>query len=253
MITPRITAALAAAALIAGCNSAPPAAEDSAPAPTPAAAAPDPAKCPPPEFAYNADEMGPRGDPLVVPASIAAIAATDNTNLAVTTLAGGQICKDFSWAYNFSDEARRFLGERLVALGWGAYEAFGTVLFDRAGKGAAFETGEWPVLSPSEMRIAALQLTQSGYGGLEGFAIWRITPAGLEEIHRLPDDHRMWEQYPTYQDFHIDRWQDEACLLVYAFADEDLEAAGYDRARSKRSPFHAAERKGWQIAPGACP
>lgn len=253
MIGKRIIAALAAAALLAGCSGAPEAPEDSAAAPLTAAAAPDPAACPPPEYEYNEDEMGPRTDPLVVPATIRAIAATDNTNLAVTTLAGAQICKDFSWAYNFSDEARTMLDERFVAIGWGAFEAFGTTLFDRAGQGAAIETGEWPALSPSQMRIAALQLTQSGYGGLEGFAIWRITPSGLEEIHRLPDDHRMWEQFGTYQDFHIDRWQGEECLLIYAFADDDLAAVEFDRGRAKRSPFHAAERGGWQIAQGACP
>jgi hypothetical protein len=245
--------ALAAAALIAACSQSPETDGDAGAAPaTTAAAAPDPAACPPPEYEYDAAEFGPRTDPLVVPGSIAAIAATDNINLAVTTLAGAQLCKDFSWAYNFSEEARTFLDERFVALGWGAYEAFGTVLFDRAGKGAQLEVGEWPALSPSQMRLAALQLTQSGYGGLEGFAIWQITPSGLTEIHRLPDDHRMWEQFPTFQDFHLDRWQGEACLAIYAFDYDDLAAVDFDRDRAKRTPFHAAERGGWQIAPGAC-
>lgn len=249
-----VAGALAAALLLAACSKTPEEEGDAGdtPATTPAAAAPDPGACPPPEHEYDPEEFGPRPDPLVVPSSIASIAATDNTNLAVTTLKGGQMCKDFSWAYNFSDEARTLLDGRLVALGWGAYEAFGTILFDRAGKGAQVEVGEWPALSPSEMRLAALQLTQSGYGGLEGFAIWQITPSGLTEIHRLPDDHGTWEQFPTYQDFHLDRWQGEACLALYAFNYDDLEAVDFDRARAKRTPFHAAERGGWQIVPGAC-
>ncbi|MGY6635730.1 MAG: hypothetical protein ACXIUO_01200 [Erythrobacter sp.] len=250
----QVIGALAAMALLGACSGASGETDeaDAASVVASAPAAPDPSTCPPPEYAYDAEEFGPRTDPLVVPASIATIAATDNTNLAVTTLTGGQMCKDFSWAYNFSNEARSFLDGRLVALGWGAYEAFGTMLFDRAGKGTQVEVGEWPALSPSQMRIAALQLSQSGYGGLEGFAIWQITPSGLSEIHRLPDDHGTWEQFPTYQDFHIDRWQGEGCLLIYAFADDDLAAVDFDRARAKRSPFHASERAGWQIVPGAC-
>lgn len=133
----QVIGALAAMALLGACSGASREKDeaDAASVAASAPAAPDPSTCPPPEYAYDAEEFGPRTDPLVVPASIATIAATDNTNLAVTTLTGGQMCKDFSWAYNFSNEARSFLDGRLVALGWGAYEAFGTMLFDRAGKG----------------------------------------------------------------------------------------------------------------------
>lgn len=253
MIAARITPALAAAALMAGCNGAPSPSEESAAALATAAAAPDPAKCPAPEYAYNEDEFGPRGDPLVVPASLAAIAATDNINLAVTTLEGGQICKDMSWAYNLSKDAQTSENGRFVAIGWGAFEAFGTLLFDRAGKGAVVETGNMPSFSPSRRRLAALQFTQSGMGGLENLVIWDITREGLRQIHSKPDGTYLDWLQQDYTDFAIESWQGETCLQVFAFSDDDLRAVDWDRDKAKRTPFHAAEATAWEILSGRCP
>lgn len=246
---------IAFTALLASACEQPPASGKAGTAATPAAiaATPDPAACPPPEYAYDPDEMGERTDPLIVPASIAAIAATDNTNLAVTTLGGGQICQDVSWLYNLGKDAPTYAEGRFVALEWGAFEAFGTMLFDRAGTGAQVETGNPPAFSPSGQRVAALQFTQSGFGGLENFRIWQVAPGGLTQIHTLPDQTYLSWVTDGFDDFAIERWQNEACVMVRAFANADLESAGWDRAKARPTAFYATEAEGWEIKRGRCP
>jgi len=255
MIAARITAALAAAALIAGCSRPPETAQEAAnaSASATAAATPNPAACPPPEYAYDAQEFGPRPDRLAVPASLAAVAATDNTNLAVTTLAGGQICKDVSWVYGLGPKAQTYLGGRFVAIGYDAYEAFGTMVFDRSGKGLDVDTGNLPSFSPSGRLMAGLELTASGFGGLESFVIWRVDKQGLTTIHRLPEDHTIFTTLAGFTDFEIDRWKGETCLEVFAFGEDDLRAADWDRDKARRTPFHAAEAESWEIRRGRCP
>lgn len=254
-----IIAGLAGCALIAGCDTAPDTAADvsrdagrDAP-PLAASAQPDPSTCPPPAHAYHEDEFGPRTDPLVVPASIRTLAATDNTNLAITTFSGGQICKDVSWLFNFGTAAKTYLDGRFVAMEWGAFEAFGTMVFDRSNKGVQVETGNLPVFSPSNGRMAALQFTQSGFGGLENIAIWQIENDGLKEIYRLPEQTYLSWIEQSYHDFQIDRWQGETCLMIFAFADDDLRAVDWDRSKAKRTPFHAAEASAWEIKRAGCP
>ncbi len=248
----QVIAGLAALVLMTGCDTATISEQgsDSSPAVT---VKPDPGQCPPPEYPYDAAEFGEREEPLAVPASIAGLAATDNTNLAVTTLDGGQLCKDVSWLYNFAKEAQTFADGRFVALGYDAYEAFGTMVFDRAGAGPVLDTGNAPAFSPSGRLMAGLELTVSGYGGLENFVIWQVEPKALTEVHRLPADHDLFSRFESIQDFQITGWQGEDCVNIHAFADDDLRAVEWDRAKAKRTPFFAARTDNWKITPGSCP
>jgi len=218
-----------------------------------ASAKPDPTTCLPPEYEYDEEEFGPRGDPLAVPASIANVAATDNINLAVTTLDGGQVCNDMSWAYHLGETAQTRLDGRFIAIGWGAYEAFGTLMFDRSGKGTVVETGNMPAFSPSTKRVAALQFTQSGFGGLENMMIWEVASDGLKQLFSLPDQTYLNWIEQGYNDLEIESWKGETCLQIFAFADADLEAVEWDSAKAKRTPFHAAEADKWEIKRGRCP
>lgn len=246
---------LAAIAPLAACSDAPSldAGESDADSETlvEALARPDPGSCPPPQHAYNEDEFGPRTDPLIIAAEFANIAATDQTNIAVTTLGGGQVCQDASWLFNLGD-GQMLQGERFLALPWGAFEAFGTFLFDRSGGGQVVEVGELPVFSPSSARMAALQITQSGFGGLESLAVWQVERTGLREIFRLPDEHNLAWTFQDYDDFRIDRWAGEDCLNIGAVAYKDAEASGFDWDKAQRTPFHAREADGWKITPGGC-
>lgn len=253
MMAKHVIAALSAIVVLAGCKAAPATTQESAAAPAKTAAAPDPAACPQPQYEYNEDEMGPRGDPLAVPASIVDVAATDNINLAVTTLDGGQICKDMSWAYDLGKSAQTYLDRRFIAIGWSAFEAFGTLMFDRAGTGAVMETGNMPSFSPSNRRVAALQFTQSGMGGLENLVIWDITGDGLKQVHSQPEGGYLDWLQQDYTDFEIASWQGETCLQISAFRDDDLRAVDWDRAKARRTAFHAAAATSWQIMQGGCP
>lgn len=248
----QVIAGLAALVLLTGCDTATMSEQGSSSSPA-VAVKPDPGKCPPPEYPYDAAEFGEREGALAVPASIAGLAATDNTNLAVTTMDGGQLCKDVSWLYNFAREAQTFADGRFVALGYDAYEAFGTLVFDRAGTGPVLDTGNPPVFSPSGRLMAGLELTESGYGGLESFAIWQVEPKALTEVYRLPADHDLFSRFESFGDFRIAGWQGEDCLNIHAFANDDLRAVEWDRTKAKRTPFFAARKDNWDITRGSCP
>lgn len=212
---------------------------------------PDPSACPPPEHAYNEMEFGKRDDPLTLPAEVATYAATDGINLAVKTLGGGQLCQDASWTYTLTNA--ELLGNgRFLAMEWSAYETFGTFLFDRSGSGLEVETGKKPVFSPTGDRMAALQISNSGFGVLENLAIWQVEPTGLHEVFRMPEDHQVAWSYRDFDDFVIDRWEGEACLMITAVASKDAEVANWDWQRARRTPFHARESAGWQITQGSC-
>lgn len=257
MTARHIITGLACLCLLAGCNSEPGAdaeARDAAQAtaPQPALATkPDPGKCPPPETPYDPFEFGPREAPLTVATSIAAIAATDGTNLAVTRLGGGQLCHDVSWMYNFAKDSQTYANGRFVAIGYDGYEAFGTLLFDRAGSGPVLDTGNPPVFSPSGRLMAGLELTESGFGGLESFVIWQVEPGGLTERHRMADGESLLAG--DIIEFEAAVWRGEDCLDIAAYATEDLAAVDWDKAKARRTPFHAARGNGWRITAGSCP
>ncbi len=243
-----------AAVLIAGCRETPAREDAPAPAETPVAAAarPDPGKCPPPPTPYDAEEFGARPEPLAVPESIGAIAVTDGDNLAVSTLAGGQVCHDVSWILGFPGEASTHGDGRFVAIGYGGYEAFGTLVFDRAGEGMVVDTGNPPVFSPSGRLMAGLQLSESSYGGLEGFAIWRVEPRGLTEVLGAPEQETVFGGAQGFTAFEIDGWRGEDCIDLHGSALEDrTDAETADKA--PRMPFFAARNRGWRIARGTCP
>lgn len=253
MTARHITAGLASLALLTGCKPEPaadPVVQDTAPAPV-AAAKPDPGKCPPPETAYDPTEFGPREAPLVVPASIAAIAATDGNNLAVTRLDGGQVCHDVSWLYHLSKTAQTYGGGRFVAIGYDGYEAFGTLLFDRAGGGPVLDTGNPPTFSPSGALMAGLELTESGFGGLESFVIWQVRPGEVTEIHRMTEDGSLLNG--ELIEYEAAGWRSEDCLDIAAYASDDMAAVDWDKTKARRTPFHAARSDGWRIAAGSCP
>jgi hypothetical protein len=182
---------------------------------------------------------------------MAAIAATDGSNLAVATLGGGQVCQDVSWMYNLGETAQTYGGGRFVAIGYDGYEAFGTMVFDRAGKGAMVDTGNPPTFSPSGRLMAGLELTISGFGGLEGFVIWQVGPEGLTELHRMAEADTPLNE--AMLEFVATGWKGEDCLDIAAFASADLEAAEWEKAKARRTPFHAARGDGWRITAGSCP
>jgi len=194
------------------------------------------------------------GDPLAIEAKFASIAVTDPTIMAVATLAGGTVCVDITWASQI--ENMEFLrSERFLGFDWYGYEAFGYMLIDRAGAGRVIDSGVRPIFSPGGKHLASLQVSEAGWGGMEGFAVWEVTPndldriaeAGLDDEGVLPEIFRQ-----EVADWRIDRWIGESCLAISAATRADLSEHENDDPRIPRQPYYAREDEGWEIRPGHC-
>jgi hypothetical protein len=218
--------------------------------------APDLAACP--EVPKLDDGPAPRTEPVAVPASFNRIMKADTEQLAVSTLAGGTVCVDTTWISEIED-AKAVTDERFISFDWYGYEAFGHMLVDRAGSGTVIDTGEKPAFSPSGKLVAGLQVSEAGWGGLEGFAIWRVTPAGLAPLHDETSDDEgeiPWFIRQEMSLWRIDNWVGEECVAISAASWPALEAVGADVESAKRTPFHARRADDWEIRPGppeGCP
>ena len=210
-------------------------AASAAPAPAPNLAA-----CPAGTDRGSAERERTR--PLPVPRALASIVRSRADSLAVATLGGRTLCIDAGWWETIEDMALSPDG-RFLSFGWYGNESSGFQLIDRAGKGQVVETGARPVPSPSGKLLAALEYSESGFGSLNGFAMWRIEPAGLREVARIafPEGLTGWR---------FDGWQGEACLRVSAMRFESLPGDGSEPAESKRERHVIRPAaKGWRLAP----
>ena len=222
------------------------------PAPT-APATPDLAAC---DAAHELDEgAGGNVQPIDVPATIRDIAAASPHELAILTRAGATVCINLSWIYGIND-AEWLADDRLLGFATHGFEAFGYLVIDRQGRGTQTETGDRPVFSPSGMRFAAVQVSDSEWGGLEGFAVWDVTPDGVREVGRDATD---WNApnppvYPAVFMEHpgewaITRWHGEGCVGLAMTPYVQGPKAPPPAVR----PFHAREADGWKVTPGPCP
>jgi hypothetical protein len=203
------------------------------------AAPPDLAACAPVKQAEGWERE--RKGPLPVPAAFRALIKADVTRMAVATLSGGTRCLDVSFIEGVERMALSPDG-RFLSFGWTGYEASGHLVVDRTGKGQAIDTGVAPTFSPSRGRLASVEITESGFGSLNAFAVWRVDPVGLREIGRVED-------LPSMSDWRIDRWVGEDCVVLSALP-LDAEQAG----RAPRTRYAArAERAGWSVTKGSCP
>lgn len=168
----------------------------------PSNAGPNTAQCPAAP-AVEADTNERKG-PLPVPSRYAAIARSSHNRLAVLTLAGGNYCHDIhqiSEARNFTLSADR----RFFSFDWYGYEEGGHIVIDRSGRGQSVDTGAAPVFSPSRQRLAAVEYSESGFGSLNGFAVWQVAVTGLRSLTML-------SEIPSLVDWRIDGWVGENCI-----------------------------------------
>lgn len=240
-----IVVAMCAAAL-AACGSQ---ASSSAEADQPAVAAPEP-DAPPQASAAPALSSCPARDPvdeglrqrtapIPIPAAMRQTMRSDMDNLAFATLDGATVCVDASWMESIRD-LELSPDRRFASFGWDGYESYGHVIVDRAGRGQVIDTGTPPVASPSGKLLAAADLSESGFGALNAFAVWRIEPA---EIRLLASANEV----PEATDWRIDGWAGEACI--------DLNAVPWDssaEAGDARERYHARQDRDWRIEPGRC-
>lgn len=239
--------ALAGAFLLTACGSqSEPAAEPSAAAPEPvrtvaAKSAPDLSTCPTPAPVDPGTRL--RTAPVAVPAALRGVMRSDMENFTLATLGGGTVCVDASWIETI-DNASLSPDGRFAAFDWFGYEAFGHVIVDRAGKGVVIDPGVKPLPSPSGKLLAAIDITESGYGPLNAFTVWRLDPAPISRL-------AAYEDVPAATDWTVERWAGEGCVELSAIPWEvyaDPEAP----ADPPREAFHARAPR-WSVEPGRCP
>lgn len=215
-----------------------------------AVSGPDLAACP----KVRLEEEWPRRDvPLAVPEPFQRLVKSDLNHFAVSTLEGGTVCLETKWMGQISDAKK---DGRFLSFAWDGVEAFGHILVDRAGAGTVIDTGNEPAFSPSGKFVAGLQVTEAGWGGLEGFAIWRVTPTGLAKHFTLVADKdgllpEVFRQ--EFAEWRIDSWVGEDCLAISAASWDALDAVGENFENAARTPFHARRDDGWAVKPGGPP
>lgn len=206
-----------------------------------AAPKPDLAACPKAEPV----EERQRTAPIPVPAPFEGLAASSMDHFAFTTLEGSTVCVDTTWLESVND-AKLSEDGRFASFSWAGYEAFGHVIVDRTGQGQVLGTGNPPVASPSGRRLAAVDLSESGFGSLNAFAVWEIRPTGIRQIAEQN------EGFPS-GDWRIEGWQGDACVRLSVVPLERQPEDYRDLDKTPRDPWFAAQASGWRPAAGSCP
>ena len=160
-----------------------------------------------PRNEYEALTQRPKSHPAIPPQFSEIIRDASPDRLLVNGLHGNTIEVDISWY-----EPRDFLmlaGSRYLGFAYTGYEAFGFVLVDRAMSGAAaiLDTGSYPMLSPDGRYLAAAELSPSGYGNLNGIALWEINPD--QTVRRFFTD-ALLEAWG----WRVDGWSGSECAVV---------------------------------------
>ena len=208
---------------------------------------PNPARCPAtPAIETDTNE---RKGPLAVPPQFSGVARSGRTSLAIATLAGGTFCHDI----HTISEARNFAltaDKRFFSFDWYGYEEGGHFVIDRSGRGLAVDTGATPMFSPSRQLLAAVEFSESGFGSLNGFAVWRVETSGLRRIAMLEVPQAMAE-------WRLDGWTGDNCVRLSAIPNSRMPEDNANVARTPRDRFIARPgARAWAItrAPqGGCP
>ncbi|HYD25884.1 MAG TPA: hypothetical protein VEB68_13925, partial [Croceibacterium sp.] len=220
---------------------APPPTGDDGRATTAASTEPDLGACPRAEPV----EARIRTTPVPVPAAFDRIARSDMDHFAFATLGGTTVCVDTTWIESI-DHAELSADGRFVAFDWLGYEAYGHVVVDRTGAGQVIDTGNAPFTSPDGKRLAAVDLSESGFGSLNAFAVWEIDSVGLRRLVETGQD------LPP-GDWRIDGWRGNHCVALSLVPFDRYPDDPADMDTVARDPWFAAESAGWQPAAGSCP
>lgn len=250
----RLTAVLVLCAMAAGCSSREQAspAPDETPTATPLPSAtespttgpePDLTACPP-SHAFEGDLMERTG-PMPVPSEFAGMVKSDMSHFAIISKAGNTFCLDTGWMDRIED-AKISHDQRFLAFGWLGYEQFGYVVIDRSGKGQVIDTGNAPLSPPDGKRFAAVDLSVSGFGSLNAFAVWDIRPIGLRQLAMVTDG------LPD-GDWRIDGWKGNDCVRLSLLPIDRHPSDQADFEKAPRDPWFASAANRWQPRPGTCP
>ncbi|MBN8500690.1 MAG: hypothetical protein J0M19_06020 [Sphingomonadales bacterium] len=162
----------------------------------------------------------------------------------MTSLSGKTICIDVRWIEHI-ESIRPSRDKRFFGFEWVGYEAFGFIVVDRAGRGDQIDTGTAPVWSQSGRRLAAADLSESGFGALNAFAVWDVTPAGFKQLATV-------DTLPS-GDWRVGLWRSETCVSLSVLPSDRQPEDAQDMAKAPRDPWFAAAANGWKPQPGTCP
>lgn len=150
----------------------------------------------------------PRRTPMIPPELRPLVRGATRNRIVVRGMRG-DIPIDIS---GFEPENFRQFGDgRFFGFSFLGYEYYGYLLVDRAMTGgeAAIETGEAPVFSPDGRYFAAVQFSGAGWGNLEAFGLWQVTPEGSRQ--------RLFNTaLPAGEDWRVDAWPREDCVALSA-------------------------------------
>lgn len=156
--------------------------------------------------------MGRRKTAPVIPAALRSMVRDATaTRLLIRGLGGGTIEVDISEM--LPDQFQAFGGGRFLGFAFTGYEYYGYLLIDRAARGEAalIETGGAPVFSPDGRHFAAIQISGSGWGNLEGLGVWAAGAGAVSQRLFL-------SALPAGEDWRIDGWRRAGCVALSAAA-----------------------------------
>lgn len=83
-----------------------------------------------------------------------------------------------------AEELESFQNGRFVGFKIFGNEEYGYILIDRAGSGemATLHTGGRPSFSEDGRHFAAAEISESGFGNLNGVALWGVEPGGVKRL-----------------------------------------------------------------------
>jgi len=213
--------------------------------------APDLALCQSvPVAPMESEEFGPP-EAIPVPDQFRHIVATDVTYIGVSTLSGSTVCADNSWTGEIAN-MEWFAGDALLGWQWWGYESFGYKIADRRGEGSIIDVGARPHFSPGGNRMASLQVSDAGWGGLEGFAVWQVTSDGLEPLSmQVAAENGVLPQVmrEPFGQWSFVGWRGEDCMQMVLDPYETFPP--HPRGTARRIYF-AHQGNGWQITEGRC-
>ncbi|WP_156167374.1 hypothetical protein [Aurantiacibacter marinus] len=217
----------------------------------PAVAPPDLAACQSLRIEpMDPEEFGPP-EAIPVPDGFHHAAATDVSYIAVSTLGGSTVCVDNTKTGEIT-EMEWFSGERFLGWQWWGYEGFGYKIVDRQGDGSIMDVGARPHFSPSANRMASLQVSGAGWGGLEGFAVWQVKPHGFDLLSaQVADEQGTLPQIiaDNFGQWSFVGWRGEDCMQM---ALDPFRVSPADPRGTARRIYFADKDNAWEIMEGRC-
>jgi hypothetical protein len=117
-----------------------------------------------------------------IPAALRSTVSVNGAALIVRMNDGSPHRFDMSELY--VDKLEAFQDGRFIGFEIGGNEEYGYVLIDRTGRGEPAEshTGSRPSFSEDGRYFAAAEISESGFGNLNGVALWEVRPSGVKRL-----------------------------------------------------------------------